>query len=101
MANVDKMSSVVSRARRVVRRPCVAVAASMAGFGRGVILNKGPATTGGGGVLWVAGGVGSGGRRSRDLGPPGDPGGPRGTGGFPCARGAGGGPPPRRDRHAA
>ena len=45
MANVDKMSSVVSRARRVVRRPCVAVAASMAGLAREIILSRVPATT--------------------------------------------------------
>ena len=45
MVDVNKMSCVVPRMRRVVSRRCVAVAASMAGLARKVILSRVPATT--------------------------------------------------------
>jgi hypothetical protein len=48
MVDVNKMSSVVPRMRRVVSRRCVAIAASMAGLARKVILSRVPATTVGG-----------------------------------------------------
>jgi hypothetical protein len=45
---VDNAGSVVTRKRRVVSRRCVAVAATMAGLARKVILSRVPATTVGG-----------------------------------------------------
>ena len=48
MVDVNKMSCVVPRMRRVVSRRCVAVAASMASLARKVILCRVPATTVGG-----------------------------------------------------
>jgi len=48
MMDVDKMSSVVTRKRKVVSRRCVAVAASMAGSAHKVILSTVLATTVGG-----------------------------------------------------
>ena len=45
---VDKAGSVVTRKRRVVSRRCVAVAATMAGLARKVILSRVPTTTVGG-----------------------------------------------------
>jgi hypothetical protein len=48
MMDGDKMSSVVTRMRGVVNRRCAAVAASMAGSARKVILSRVPATTVGG-----------------------------------------------------
>jgi hypothetical protein len=47
-AAVDKAGSVVTRKRRVVSRRCVAVAATMAGLARKVILSRVPTTTVGG-----------------------------------------------------
>ena len=44
MMDVDKMSSVVTRFGRAVRRRCVAVAARTAGLARKVILSRVPAT---------------------------------------------------------
>jgi hypothetical protein len=54
MVDVDKMSFVVLPARRVVSRRCVAVAASMAGLARKVILSRVPATTVGGDFVEAA-----------------------------------------------
>ena len=48
MVDVNKMSSVVPRMRKVVSRRCVAVAATIAGLARKVILSRVPATTVGG-----------------------------------------------------
>jgi hypothetical protein len=45
---VDNAGSVVTRKRRVVSRRCVAVAATIAGLARKVILSRVPATTVGG-----------------------------------------------------
>ena len=45
MVDVNKMSSVVPRMRKVGSRRCVAIAASMAGLARKVILSRVPATT--------------------------------------------------------
>jgi hypothetical protein len=54
MVDVNKMSSVVPRMRRVVSRRCVAIAASMAGLARKVILSKVPTTTMGGDFVQAA-----------------------------------------------
>jgi hypothetical protein len=51
---VDKAGSVVTRKRRVDSRRCVAVAASMAGLARKVILSKVPTTTMGGDFVQAA-----------------------------------------------
>jgi hypothetical protein len=45
MVDVNKMSCLVPRKRRVVSRRCAAVATSMAGLARKVILSRAPATT--------------------------------------------------------
>ena len=54
MVDVDKMSSVVPRVSRVVSRRCVAVAATMKGLARKVILSRVPATTVGGDFVEAA-----------------------------------------------
>jgi len=54
MVDVNKMSCVVPRMRRVVSRRCVADAASMAGLARKVILSRVPAATVGGDFVEAA-----------------------------------------------
>ena len=51
---MDKAGSVMTRKRRVDSRRCVAVAASMAGLARKVILSRVPATTVGGDFVKAA-----------------------------------------------
>ena len=48
MVNVDRMSSAIARAHRVVGRRCAAGAASIAGLARKVIFSRVPAASVGG-----------------------------------------------------